>query len=209
MHKQVICVPMITLCLLLTGCGGGKDGSAGEAARTAYQDMTGCTMQADVVCNYSDKEKDFTLKCDYIPDGTSTVEVLAPETVAGVKAEISGKNLALTYDDACLDAGTLSDEDVSPADCLPRLMNALRSGWLLEQNKEDWGDVPCLRLALDQTGNNGGKVVSTVWLRRDDGTPVRGEISVDGQIILTAEFTSFEFHDILNSDGTSPGASQS
>lgn len=208
MHKQVICVPMIALCLLLTSCGGEKE-SAGEAARAAYQDMTGCTMQADVVCSYGDQEKAFTLKCDYTPEGTSTVEVLAPETVAGVKAEISGKNLALRYEDACLDAGTLSDEEVSPADCLPRLMNALRSGWLLEQNKEDWGEVPCLRLGLDQTGGNGGKIVSTVWLRQDDGTPLRGEVSVDGQIILTAEFTSFQFHDILDNSGAASGAAQS
>jgi len=208
-HKQVICVPMIALCLLLTGCGGGKSGGAGEAARTAYQDMTGCTMEADVTCSYADQEKDFTLKCDYIPDGTSTVEVLAPETVAGVKAEISGKNLALSYDGDCLNTGTLSNEDVSPADCLPRLMNALRDGWLLEQNQENWGEVPCLRLALDQTGNNGGKVISTIWLRQDDGTPVRGEISVDGQIILTAAFTSFQFHDILDGSGAASEASQS
>lgn len=201
MHKRMICVPMIALCLLLTGCGGGKDGGAGEAARTAYQDMTGCTMEATVTCSYGDTEKEFTLKCDYVPDGTSTVEVLAPETVAGVKAEISGDTLSLSYEGDCLNAGTLSSEDVSPADCLPWLIKALRDGWLLEQNKEDWGDVPCLRLALDQTGNNGGKVLSTLWLRQDDGTPVRGEISVDGQIILTAEFTSFQFHDILSHSG--------
>ena len=40
-----------------------------------------------------------------------------------------------------------------------------------------------------------GKVVVT-------GTPVRGEIAVDGEIILTAEFTSFSFYDtIANQSG--------
>ena len=32
-----------------------------------------------------------------------------------------------------------------------------------------------------------------------DGTPLRGEIAVDGEIILTAEFTSFSFYDTIES----------
>ena len=30
-----------------------------------------------------------------------------------------------------------------------------------------------------------------------DGTPLRGEIAVDGEIILTADFTSFSFYDTI------------
>ena len=44
-----------------------------------------------------------------------------------------------------------------------------------------------------------GKIVSTVWLRQEDGTPLRGEIAVDGEIILTADFTSFAFCDTIES----------
>ena len=77
-------------------------------------------------------------------------------------------------------------------------MDALRSGWLLEENREDWKEEPCLRLTVDQTGQNGGKILSTLWLREADLAPVRGEISVDGEIILTAEFTDFTFCDTIN-----------
>ena len=42
-----------------------------------------------------------------------------------------------------------------------------------------------------------GKIVSTLWLRQDDGTPLRGEIAVEGEIILTADFTDFSFYDTL------------
>ena len=48
-----------------------------------------------------------------------------------------------------------------------------------------------------QTGTDGGKIVSTVWLC-EDGTPLRGEIGVDGEIILTAEFTDFAFYGTIN-----------
>ena len=61
--------------------------------------------------------------------------------------------------------------------------------------------MPCLRVTVDQSGTQDGKIVSTVWLRQDDGTPLRGEIAVDGEIILTAEFTAFSFYDTIDNQG--------
>ena len=194
------CVPMITLCLTLAACAIGAEEQPDDAAalRDAYHDMGGCVMEAEVLCGGGETETAYTLRCDYGADGKATVEVLAPETVAGVKAVLDGTGMALEYEDVCLDAGPLSEEEISPAACLPRLMSALRDGWLLEENKETWNDIPCLRLTVDQSGLHDGKIVSTVWLRLEDGKPLRGEIAVDGEIILTAEFTSFEFYDTLS-----------
>ena len=81
--------------------------------------------------------------------------------------------------------------------CLPQLMSALRDGWLLEESEEDWQETSCFRLTVDQTGEQNGKILSTLWLRQEDGTPLRGEIAVDGEIILTADFTSFSFYDTI------------
>ena len=190
-----LALPMMALCLLLTGCGGGE-----EAAdlRRPYQEMTGCSMEAVVTCGQEDLVWEGTLRCDYVPGGESTVEVLAPETIAGVRAVLTDSDWYLEYGDMSLNAGALSREAVSPAACLPRLMDALRDGWLLEENRETWGETPCVRLTVDQTGGQGGKLVSTLWLREEDGLPLRGELAVDGEIILTAEFTSFSFCDTLN-----------
>jgi hypothetical protein len=195
--RRWICVPMMTLCLLLGGCGGTAEDAA-LSARRPYQEMTGCTMEAEVRTGAGASDvAEFTLRCDYTPEGGSTVEVLAPEEIAGVRAVIDGETWALTYEDLCLNAGTLGSERISPAACLPRMMEALRTGWLLEENTENWNDVPCLRLAMDETGEDGGKIVTTLYLREDDGTPLYGEIGTDGEIILTAEFTDFQFRDIL------------
>lgn len=194
--RRWMCVPMITMCLLLTACGGAGEESA-EDIRAPYQEMAGCTMEAVVTCDQEGLEWEATLGCTYLPGGESTVEVLEPESIAGVKAVLSDTDWYLEYEGESLNMGTLGSETVSPAACLPRLMNALREGWLLEENEEDWNGTPCLRLCVDQTGVQGGKIVSTLWLRQEDGTPVRGEIAVDGEIILTAEFTSFSFYDTL------------
>ena len=73
--------------------------------------------------------------------------------------------LELEYEDLCLGAGTLSSQQVSPMACLPRLMSALRDGWLLEENREDWNEIPCVRLTVDQSGSQDGKILSTLWLQ--------------------------------------------
>ena len=194
--RKKIYVPMIALCLLLTSCGdAGEESSA--SLRDRYHEMSGCTMEAAIVCDQEGMEWEASLRCEFVPGGESVEEVLAPETIAGVKAVISDSDWSLEYEGECLNAGAISSEGISPAACLPRLMNALRDGWLLEENEESWNEVPCLRLCVDQSGTQNGKIVSTIWLRQDDGMPLRGEISVDGEIILTAEFTSFAFYDTI------------
>jgi len=199
------CVPMMTLLLLLAACGGGGGDGETEAAdlRDRYHDMTGCTMEAVVSCDQEGLAWEAELRCDYVPGGESAVEVLSPETIAGVKALLNDTDWRLEYQGESLNAGTLSGEEISPAACLPRLMSALRDGWLLEENEETWNDVPCLRLTVDQTGVKDGKLLSTLWLNLADGTPVRGEIAVDGEIILTADFTSFAFYDTMAGDTAS------
>lgn len=187
---------MMALCLLLSGCGVTGEKETADL-RDRYHDMIGCTMEAVVTCDQEGLEWEASLRCDYVSGGESTVEVLSPETIAGVKAVLDGDTWRLEYEDECLNAGTVSREEISPAACLPRLMSALRDGWLLEENEETWNEVSCLRLTVDQSGTQDGKIVSTVWLRRDDGTPLRGEIAVDGEIFLTAEFTSFTFYDTI------------
>lgn len=189
---------MMTLCLLLASCGGtGGEAEGASEARMPYRNMAGCVMEAEVSCTQDGAAWEATLRCDYVPEGEATVEVLAPETIAGVKAVLSDGEVELVYEDQCLNAGTLSSQDISPMACLPRLMSALRDGWLLEENTEDWQETPCLRLTVDQTGEQDGKILSTLWLRQEDSTPVRGEIAVDGEIILTADFTSFSFYDTI------------
>ena len=184
---------MMALCLLLVGCGAGEESGA-EAALRPYREMTGCAMTAEVRCGGEDGTVgDFTLRCEYDPEGVTTVEVLAPETAAGVIAEIDGEDLTLRYQDLVLGAGTVSSEKLSPMECLPELMAAAREGWLLSESRETVGEEPCLRLTLDRTGEEGGKIVSTLYLREGDGVPVYGEIAVEGTVVLKAAFTDFTF----------------
>jgi len=157
---------MIALCLLLCGCGKQTAEPAADL-RSVYQEMSGCEMTAEVTCEQSGLEWSATLHGTYVPGGESTVEVLEPLELAGVRAVIREDGWTLEYGDLCLDAGTLTEEAVSPA------------------------------TALDQTGASDTDIVTTVWLRQADGTPFLGEIAVDGETILTVRFTAFGFCDTI------------
>ena len=188
------CVPMIALCLLLCGC---KEQAEETDIRAAYREMSGCELTMKVVCGEAQREWAATLQCHYAPEGESTVEVTEPLELAGVRAVLREADWSLEYSDLCLNIGPLSAEQISPATVPVRMLNALREGWLLEQNNESREGVPCTRLALDQTGASDTDIVTTVWLRQADGTPFLGEIAVDGETILTVRFTKFGFCDTI------------
>lgn len=188
---------ILFLSLSLTACGGERVEESASALRLRYQEMQGCDMEATVSCTQYGAPWEAVLKCAYVPDGGSVIEVVSPETIAGAKVILDGDARFLQADGKRLNAGTVSAEALSPADALPRLMEALRDGWLLEENAEEWDGVPCTRMTLDQTGTTGGKIFSTLWLKLSDGTPLRGEIAVDDETIFIAEFTNFTFSDIM------------
>ena len=118
---------MIALCLLLAGCGGTEETKAANV-RDRYHDMAGCSMTAVVSCTQEDQRWEATLQCEYIPDGESTVEVLEPETIAGVRAKLSDTDWSLEYEGNVLNIGPLSDEEISPVASLPRLAAGRKPG---------------------------------------------------------------------------------
>ena len=87
--RKWICVPMMTLCLLLGSCGGA--GKEEMSLRQAYLDMSGCEMEADVTCGAGTEDAlTFSLRCQYVPGKESGVEIRPCEKEA--------------YDQACKEA---------------------------------------------------------------------------------------------------------
>ena len=87
--------------------------------------------------------------------------------------------------------------DLDTTEAIIRIVSHNLLNVLSNTSEEDWQETSCFRLTVDQTGEQNGKILSTLWLRQEDGTPLRGEIAVDGEIILTADFTSFSFYDTI------------
>ena len=196
--RKWLCVPMM-MALLLSGCGAGETKeTTADTLRGLYREMSGCTMEALVRCDQEGLEWEGSLACQYLPGGESTVEVLAPEEIAGVKAVVREEDWSLAYEGEILNTLPVTEEELSGAVCLPWLMDALREGSLLEEGRESWAEKDCLRLRLDQTGQGEGKIISVLWLDVSDGTPVYGEVALEETTLFTVEFTAFSFCDIMS-----------
>ncbi len=184
----------LMLLLLLTGCGG-ESGAQAEQLLAGYAAAESCEMEAAVKCEYSGELKEYVMRCAYTPQ-ESTVTVLAPEALAGLSAVFDAGGCSLCYEEYVLDAGTLGESGLSPAECLPLFVEALRGGYLLEQSREDVNGEEGLRLCME-TEEDGTDLCWTVWMKAD-GTPFAAEVSEKNELIFRIEFTAFSFGDILN-----------
>ncbi len=152
MRGKAVCVLMIGLGLTLSACapapGGMEQKDGAQMLQEEYRALTGCAMTADVRCDRENEVENYTLQCDWNADGSARVEVLAPETLVGIAAEFNGDDLSLHYDDMSLAAGPVSSQELTPAQILPMVVDAIREGYILEKGTESIDGEECLCLVL-------------------------------------------------------------
>ena len=181
--------------LLLGGCAAAEEDSLGQILKQ-YEAMESCSMEAVVRCEYEHESREYTLKCTYNVNGESEVAILKPEALQGLTIIFDGEERRVTYKDLVLDAPSLGKDGLSPADVLPRLMDAVKQGWLLEENGEQ-EDGEFLRRITFETEEKGVKQCWTVLFDENTGVPCCAEVSEEGQLFFTIEFTKFSFDDIM------------
>ena len=197
MRKPWFCALMISLPLALCACGAMSGGSDEEPKKNSaqllqeeYQTLESCDMTATLRCDRESEVEEYTLRCHWNADGTSTVEVVEPEELAGICAELDGEDLTLTYDDVSLAAGTLGSEELSPVQCLPLIVDAIRDGYILQKGTEEVDGTDCRRWLFDVTGTQGGKIQYAVWFGAGHA-PVKAEVITEEAVIFTVNFTEF------------------
>ena len=193
-----MCVPMMTLCLLLTGCGGGAGESPAAEARAPYRDMAGCAMEAAVSCDQDGTLWQADLRCAYTPEGETTVEVLSPETIAGVRAVLSGGGGRAGIRGPVPERRNGERRGPEPHG-LPAGADGRPAGGLAAGGEPGGLGGGLLRPA--DPGPDGAPMGARSspysGCGRTAGRPLRGEIAVDGETVLTADFTSFAFYDTI------------
>ena len=180
-------LPALMMTLLLTGCGqAAPERKIDELQRTLAASAE-IAVTADVTANLGDERFSCTLRCISAPEQT-TVELLAPETIAGVRAVVDPKEMRIEYAGLSLGVGGWAP-DAAPVTALPLLLQALRSGSTLRSWTEWEGErtlfVRELYVSEDTT--------LTVWL--DSGTllPVHGEFVRGGETVLRCEISEFTY----------------
>lgn len=196
MRAKSLCVPMMTLCLLLTACGGGTGaGNTDELAldiRAEYIAMTGCSATLTLTADYGRRVYDYTLALVYQREGDTTITVQAPEEVAGVTARISKDSAALEYDGVSLETGPLDATGLSPVSAVPAILKCAQEGFIAETAVEPVGEAECLKVTYrDPDAQPGTGVETSLWFHTDTHALAQGEILSDGAQIIRCTITDF------------------
>lgn len=175
---------MALLCLsllLLTGCTGKAEASFLKF-REALTKAETVDLTAEIRAEYEDKTASFTVSCRRNADGT-TVEILEPELIKGIKAHTDGESLHLEYDGAILDLGKLNDRDMSPMTAMPLLLRSLREAHMELAWEE--GGLTAVRLVPEDD------TAITLWIN-ENGEPENAEISYREQTLVFIGITNWE-----------------
>ena len=182
-------LPALMISLLLSGCGGAGAERMIAEQHQKFAEAEALSFTADVTANIGDEVFDCTLACSFEQE-TVTVEVLAPESVAGVRARVADGSLALEYEGLSLGVGTAGLEDITPVGAGPLLVQALRSGFLQRCWTERDGDRELLAAQVYVSD----LAALTLWYDAETLTPTHGEFSQDGAVVLRCEIRDFTYN---------------
>ena len=193
MRRTLAAVLMTALCLL-TACGS-KETDELQAAmdfRAALLQAEGCPFTAAVTADYGDRSYEFTLDCVCRTDGTATVTVCAPQTIAGISASVQQAGAQLEFDGMALDFGTMADGTVSPVSAPIRLCQCWAQEYISAAGMEEEN----LRVTYEQ-GYDSETLTADTWFSPENGVPIFAQICYNDQIILKMTLTDFS----MNSGG--------
>ncbi|MCI8537546.1 MAG: hypothetical protein HFF18_02650 [Oscillospiraceae bacterium] len=176
--------------LFLPSCGKGEAASDDLALsmRTQYLALTGCEASGEVTADYGERIYRYTAA--FAGTGLAgRMEITAPENIAGTAVRWSEEGTVLEYEGVSLETGELSPDGLSPVDGFPLILECCCRGAILESCRETLDGTDTLRVGL-QNPDLPADVNSRVdlWVKPDDFTMIRAEISYSGQTVLTYEF---------------------
>ena len=184
-------VLMITLCLVLSACGGGATGAEQLALdiRGEYLAMEGCTGTLTITADYGQRVYEYGVDLTYRRAGESVLTLTSPEAVAGVTARLENGSGSLEYDGMRVETGPLDENGMSPMDAVPTLMRYATEGFIAECTMEETDGGQVLRvICRDPEQQAGTGQECSLWFDPDSHALLRGELSQDGYTVIQCVF---------------------
>lgn len=187
MRQAVLLALTITL-TMLSGCAGSAKCEAKYTEwKSSFLSTESHEIKADVSASDSEKVCDYTLLYNYSADG-ETVEVLAPEQIAKVKAEIKSGEAHLCYDGTLLDTGSALTGKLSPLMSLPTFMEAIKDGHVENSWTETSGGKNMLVTELELPDDT----VMTLWQDSGDMSPIYADMRSGDTVQLKITISEFK-----------------
>lgn len=179
----------LTICLIIL-CGCSKSAKYEEMYtdwRDSFLAIPEHRIEAVVTAQDEKKAGEFTLLYTLNSEG-ETVEVLAPEMIAKVKARIENGKTGLSYDGVILETGSALSKQLSPLMSLATFMDILAEGhpensW---QEKKDGAELVVTELEMPDG------TILTLWQNQSDMSPVYADIRSAERVEIKIKFTKVE-----------------
>ncbi len=184
--KRFIVIFLCILCLFLTGCRTAMDAS--KKAAEHYQSPVQATIQVSAIAGIA---CDYQLKCE-VDLETSTVEIIKPENLAGIKATIHSQSCRIEYEELALDSMMLPMKGMTPADCFDQTIYSLRNDIPVHYSYEKKNGEDCLCLTYEDE-ESGHKSTRIIWMQEKTLAMMEGEYYVDGILIMRMEVEELSF----------------
>ena len=175
-------------CLLVLSSCEKAESFTPEKAQTLYRGAS-CAGTCEIV-SCGDYLAEYRVSFRGGADGWE-MEVLAPQSVAGVRAKLDGGRVTLPWEDAALDALLPQEPGLSPADLVPQCLELLGEGAPDAWGEETVDGVPCLLLTFTRETGEGEPVSHRLWLERDSLRLRRAEGWQGETLLLRAAVTDF------------------
>ena len=180
-------LPALMISLMLSGCGGTNAAMRRvEEQRELFAGAEEMTFTADITADAGDELFSCTLHCTAEPDLTH-VELLAPESLIGVRAEIKDGEATLEYGEISLGIGPAGLDSVTPVSAVPLMVSALRDGFL----QRCWTEQDGGRKLIAAEEYAEEKTALTIWYDSETMQTVHCEFSQDGKTVLRCEVRDF------------------
>lgn len=179
-----VCVPMISLCLLLSGCGQMSTGDLALTIRDEYNTVESGSATLTLTADYGQRIYQYEIQLDYHENKTM-LTLVYPEEVAGIQVSIQDGKSLLEYQGMQLETGNLDDMGLSPVGSVPVFYQALREGFVGETSLEDVAETQWLRVDYrgpEQVPGTGREV--TLWFDINTYHITKGEISDNGYRVI-------------------------
>ncbi len=188
MRLKLAAVLTILLCLL-SACGSKETASlqAPMDFRTQLLEAGACTFQAEITADYGDSIYVFTVDCECLTDGTATVTVSEPQSIAGITAKITAGGDELVFDDMAVAFEPLANGNAAPV-CAPSIaVDAWTNAYIRAAGQEgEW-----LRVTYER-GYDAEQLIVDCWYD-EKNIPICAEICYNDQTVLKLDISQFSF----------------
>lgn len=176
--------------LLLCGCSAVShpEDKAAEV-KEVYTAANDIQLETDIISNLDEETISYRIGYAYHKqdngNATAQMTVLAPESIAGIEAQITGEDFLFTYEGTELETAMPDRKGLTPADVTTYLLYTL----MHEVPQQVWTEENLLVLRYE-TKEEAGTVVRDIYLQPDSYALTGAHIYNNGEQILSCNISS-------------------